>query len=319
VSRTLTIDTSRAADSRRPAGGAVRVRGRRGSALRRRNDLTALVLLIPCLVIFGLFSWWPIIRGLLIAFQRTNLIDPASWVGLRNFSVLFADPVLGQAVLNTLGFVGLALLIGFPLPLILASVMSTVRRRGGVFRVLAYLPVVIPPVVSVLLWKWFYDPDDGLFNNLAALVGLGPFPWLQSTHSAMISLVLESTWANMGTTVLIYLAAMVGVPAELYEAAEIDGASILARVWHVMLPQLRGVIGLMLLLQLINTMQVFTEPYVFTGGGPQNSTMTVILLVFQYAFVNGDYGEAAALSLLLAVALGIFSAIYLRATRAWSK
>ncbi|NUT32211.1 MAG: sugar ABC transporter permease [Hamadaea sp.] len=284
-----------------------------------RTELSAGLLLIPAVVIFGLFSWWPIVRGLLISFQHTNLVEPARWVGLDNFRALAADPLLGTAVGNTLLFVGLALLIGFPLPLVLAAVMSTVRRFGGVYRFLAYLPVVIPPVVSVLLWKWFYDPGSGLFNAVFGLAGLGPFPWLQSPDTAMVSLVLEATWAGMGGAVLIYLAAMVAIPGELYEAAESDGAGIARRIWHVMLPQLRPVIGLLLLMQLIGTIQVFTEPYVFTGGGPQDATVTVLLLIFRYAFQNGEYGQAAALSFLLAIALAVLSAVYLRATRSWSR
>ncbi|MEU0569096.1 sugar ABC transporter permease [Nonomuraea sp. NPDC005983] len=297
-----------------PASG--RTQGRR--ARLGRNTLTALVFLVPALVTFGMFSWWPIVRGLLISFQRTNLVDPATWVGLDNFAALFADPLLGTSVANTLLFVGLALLIGFPAPLLLATVMSTVRRGAGLYRFLVYVPVVIPPVVAILLWKWFYDPGHGLFNELLGLAGLGPYPWLDSPGSAMVSLVLQSTWAGMGGAVLIYLAAIVGVPAELYEAAQMDGASIWTRVWHITLPQLRPVIGLLLLMQLITTMQVFTEPYVFTGGGPDNATLTVLLLIFRYAFQDGDYGRAAALSFLLAIVLGLLSAAYLRATRSWS-
>ncbi|MFC7586503.1 carbohydrate ABC transporter permease [Nonomuraea antimicrobica] len=177
---------------------------------------------------------------------------------------------------------------------------------------------MVPPVVAILLWKWFYDPGHGLFNGLLGLVGLGPYPWLDSPGTAMVSLVLQSTWAGMGGAVLIYLAAIVGVPSELYEAAQMDGASIWTRVWHITLPQLRPVIGLLLLMQLISTMQVFTEPYVFTGGGPENATLTVLLLIFRYAFQDGAYGQAAALSFLLAIVLGLLSAVYLRATRSWS-
>jgi multiple sugar transport system permease protein len=283
-----------------------------------RNTLTALIFLIPALGIFGLFSWWPIIRGLLISFQRTNLVEPATWVGLDNFRALFADPLLGTAVRHTLLFVALGLVIGFPAPLVLAAVMSTVKRGSGVYRFLVYLPVVIPPVVAILLWKWFYDPGHGLFNEVLGLVGLGPFPWLESPRTAMLSLVLQSTWAGMGGAVLIYLAAIVGIPTELYEAVQMDGATIWSRIWHIMLPQLRPVIGLLLLMQLINTFQVFTEPYVFTGGGPDNATLTVLLLIFRYAFQDGNYGQAAALSFLLAIVLGVLSAVYLRATRSWS-
>lgn len=308
------------ATATRPAPAPVRRarvrRTGRGEGIRR--ELVAIGFLVPALLIFGLFAWWPILRGLLISFQETNLVDPAVWVGWQNFVAVFADPLVGVAVRNTLLFVGLAVLIGFPAPILLAAIMSTVRRGGGIYRVLAYLPVVIPPVVSILLWKWFYDPGSGLFNELFGLVGLGPFPWLQSPDTAMLSLVLESTWAGMGGAVLIYLAAMTAIPAELYEAAEVDGASIRQRIWHVMLPQLRPVIGLLLLLQLISTIQVFTEPYVFTEGGPENATLTVLLLIFRYAFQDGEYGQAAALSVLLAVVLAVLSAVYLRLTRSWS-
>ncbi|MER5275797.1 sugar ABC transporter permease [Streptomyces sp. NPDC002809] len=299
-----------------PAASAGRSGPRTGAL---RNQVTAWLFLVPTLLIFGLFAWWPIVRSLLISFQRTNLVDPAVWVGLDNFRAVFDDPLLGTAVQNTLLFVGLGILIGFPAPLVLAAIMSTVRRGGGVYRFLVYLPVVIPPVVAILLWKWFYDPGSGLFNSALGKVGLGPYPWLESSDSAMLSLVLEATWAGMGGAVLIYLAAMVGIPGELYEAAEVDGAGIWRRLWHIMLPQLRPVIGLLLLVQLINTVQVFTEPYVFTGGGPENSTLTVLLLIFRYAFQDGAYGQAAALSFLMVLTLALLSAVYLRATRSWSK
>ncbi|MFG1819282.1 carbohydrate ABC transporter permease [Kribbella sp. NPDC049174] len=289
---------------------------RRRATLRR--ELLGLVFLAPALLVFGLFSWWPILRGLLISFQRTNLVDPAVWVGLENFRAVLTDPLVGTAVWNTLLFVALGLVIGFPAPILLAALMSTVRRGAAAYRVLVYLPVVVPPVVAILLWKWFYDPGSGLFNQALGLIGLGPYPWLQSSQSAMLSLVLEATWAGMGGAALIYLAAMTGIPAELYEAAESDGAGIWRRIWHVMLPQLRPVIGLLLLLQLIGTIQVFTEPYIFTQGGPDNATLTILLLIFRYGFQDGEYGQAAALSVVLAIVLAALSAVYLRLTRSWS-
>jgi multiple sugar transport system permease protein len=137
----------------------------------------------------------------------------------------------------------------------------------------------------------------------------------------MPSLVLESTWANAGATVIIYLAALTGVNTELYEAASVDGASIWRKVWHITIPQLRGVLLLTMILQIIGTAQVFLEPYLFTSGGPANSTVTILLMIFNYAFGNslgGNYGSATALSLMLAGFLAIFSLIYLRLTRSWS-
>ncbi|MFD1537407.1 carbohydrate ABC transporter permease [Nonomuraea guangzhouensis] len=285
--------------------------------MTRPKGVAAALFLIPTVLVFGLFSWWPIIRSVVLGFQRTNLVEAATFAGLDNFHTLLADPLLGMAVRNTLLFTGLALLIGFPLPIFLAVLMSEMRRGSGLMRVLVYLPVVVPPVVAVLMWKWFYDPDSGLFNQLLGLAGLGPYPWLQSTGMAMPSLVLEATWAGAGGAVLIYLAALSGVPTELYEAAELDGASVWRRLWHVTLPQLRPILLIMLLLQVISTFQVFTEPFVLTDGGPEDSTVTVLLLIYRYAFVNGDYGTAAALSVSLAVVLAVLSAVYLRLTRTW--
>jgi multiple sugar transport system permease protein len=160
-----------------------------------------------------------------------------------------------------------------------------------------------------------------VFNTVLGWAHLGPYPWLQSQSWAMPSLVLESTWANAGATVIIYLAALTAVSPELYEAASVDGAGVLRKVWHVTLPQLRGVLLLTMILQIIGTAQVFIEPFLFTSGGPANATLTVLLQIYDYAFGNslgGDYGAATALSLMLAIFLAIFSLIYLRVTRSWS-
>ena len=286
----------------------------------RHGGISTFLFFVPLLFTFGYFAWWPILRSLALALQKTNLITEPTWVGLENFQRVLADPILGTAALNTLWFATLALVIGFPVPILLATLMAELRRTRQVASVLVYLPVIIPPVVAVLLWKQFYDPSpDGLFNAALGVVGLGPFPWLQDGATAMPSIVVQATWAGFGQSTIIYLAALMSIQSELYEAAEMDGARVFRRFWHVTLPQMRGIMLLMLLLQIIGTMQVFTEPFVMTGGGPENKTVTVLMLIYNYAFMQGDYGKATALSLLLAVVLSIVSAIYLRATRSWSK
>jgi len=298
---------------------------------RRRSPLTwvrsggptTLVFALPMIIIFGVFSVWPILRSVVMAFQETNLTGTAKWVGLDNFAWVLSDPDLPLAVGNTAYFALLALVFGFPIPLIGAVLMSEVKRLKGFFTTLAYLPAVIPPVVSVLLWRFFYDgAPTGVFNQLLGWIGLGPFPWLNDRWWAMPSLVLEATWAGAGGTVIIYLAALVGVPGELYEAAELDGAGIWRKIWHVTLPQLRGVLFITLILQLIATAQVFLEPYLFTGGGPNKATLTILLMIYNYAFgasLGSDYGAATALSMMLAAFLAIFSLIYFRLTRSWSQ
>ena len=289
---------------------------------RVRRSIGTAVFLTPMLVVFGLFSWWPIVKSVIMSVQETNLVTPPTFVGLDNFRAVLHDPNLGTAVHNTLWFALLALIFGYPVPLLAAVAMSDVRRARGLYALLAYLPVVVPPAVAVLLWKFFYDASPtGVFNTILGWVGLGPVPWLESSTWAMPSLVLEATWAAAGGTVIIYLAALVSVPPELYEAAEVDGAGILRKVWHVTMPHLRGIMLITLILQIIGTAQVFLEPYLFTNGGPDNSTLTVLLLVYDKAFSNttgGDYGQATALSLMLAVFLGLLSLVYFRVTRRWS-
>ncbi|SER24774.1 carbohydrate ABC transporter permease [Lentzea albida] len=288
----------------------------------RRGGLTTLLFLVPLLVVFGVFSWAPIVQSVVMSFQRTNLVGPVTFVGLDNFAQVLADPLLWTAVRNTLWFAVLALVFGYPIPLVAAVLISEVRHRRGLFSALAYLPVVVPPVVAVLLWKFFYDAGpSGVFNTVLGWAGLGPWQWLQDPGSAMPALVLEATWAAAGGTVIIYLAALAGVPAEQYEAAEIDGAGIWRKVWHVTLPRLRGVLLVTFILQIIGTAQVFLEPFLFTGGGPAGSTMTVLLLIYDYAFASslgGDYGAATALSIMLAAVLAVLSAVYLRVTKSWS-
>ena len=308
------------------SSAAVRV-----SRTRRRTPLTwirgggpaNLLFLLPMIVIFGVFSWGPIVESVVMSVQHTNFVTAPTFVGFDNFLALFRDPLVPIAVRNTAYFALLALIFGYPIPLIVAVLMSEVRRARGLFSALAYLPVVVPPVVSVLLWQRFYDASPrGLFNTILSWVGIGPQPWIQSAATSMPSVVLVATWAAAGSTVIIYLAALTSVPPELYDAAEVDGAGLWGKIWHVTLPQLRPVLLITFILQIIGTAQVFLEPFLLTFGGPANATLTILQLIYRYAFGSGigvDYGKATALSLLLAIFLALFSLLYFRLTRAWSQ
>jgi multiple sugar transport system permease protein len=298
------------------------VRRRIGGIRVSRDGLATVAFLLPLLVVFGLFAWFPILRAVVMSVQETNLVSTPTFVGIDNFARVLADPQFGTAVANTAWFALLALIFGFPVPIILAVLMSEVRRYRGLYSALAYLPVVIPPVVSVLLWRFFYDASaHGVFNTILGWVGIGPLPWLQDSGSAMPAIVIEATWAAAGATVIIYLAALLGVAPELYDAAEVDGASIWQKIRYITLPSIRTILFVTLILQLIATAQLFTEPLLFTGGGPANATLTVLLLIYRYAFQNslgGDYGMAAALSIMLAAFLAVFTAGYYWLTRSWS-
>ncbi|PVC93845.1 sugar ABC transporter permease [Streptomyces sp. CS147] len=297
----------------RPAG-SVPPRSRFAKNLRR--NLTAHGFLIGALICFALFSWYPMIREFFLAFQKTDNGE-VSWVGLDNLRTVVNDPVFWQAWKNTLLFTVLALVFGFLVPFVVALVINEFRHGKGYLRLLVYLPVMLPPVASVLLFKYLYDPGYGLLNELIGFFGLPEQQWLQDPDTSMLSVVVASTWMNMGGAALIYLAALQGIPGELYEAAELDGAGVLRKIWYVTIPQTRLILSLMLLMQIISTMQVFVEPFLLTGGaGPEGSTTTVVYLIYQYAFNFNNYGAAAALGLLLLVLLAGFSAAYVKLSRA---
>lgn len=318
---TTTLPERRVTASVPPPAPARRRARRTPLTWLRGGGLTNLLFVLPMLFVFFFFSWSPIVQSVIMSLQKTNLIV-SEWVGLENYATVLSDPELGRAVVNTLYFAVLALVLGFPLPLLMAVLMSEVKRGKGLYSALAYLPVVIPPVVAVLLWKFFYDASpNGVFNTVLGWVGIPPQPWLSSAAQAMPSLVLEATWAAAGGSIIIYLAALLSVPPELYDAAEVDGAGIWRKIWHVTLPQLRGILFIMLILQVIATAQVFLEPFLFTGGGPAGATKTVLLYIYDKAFRNslgGDYGEATAVSVLLAIVLTILSWLYFRLTNRWS-
>jgi multiple sugar transport system permease protein len=287
------------------------------SRLRRKitDNLLAYAFMIGGIACFAFFSWYPLVRGVVLSFQQVNFVTDPYWVGVDNFRNLFDDPLFWTAWKNTFYFTGLALVFGYGVPLAIAILLNELRHLTGFFRIAVYIPVMLPPIVGVLLFKYFYDPGNGLFNTVLRGVGLPESQWTQSPKTAMLSLILVSTWANMGGAVLMYLAALQSIPGELYEAAEMDGASVWRRLVHITLPQLRFIMLVLLLLQIIATMQVFIEPFQLTGTSNPD-TITVMVLIYRYAFtVNNDFGLAASMSVLLFVVLGTFSAIYLRLTR----
>jgi multiple sugar transport system permease protein len=292
-------------------------RVRRDSARRNavRRNVTAYGFLCGALICFAMFSWYPMVREVLLSFQKNNFVTDPVWVGFDNFRTVISDSAFVTAWVNTGIFTLLALVFGYGVPFAFAVILNELRHGRGYLRFVVYLPVMLPPAVSVLLFKWFYDPGPGLFNQILSSLHLPQLSWLDSGDTALISLVIVSTWMNLGSGTLIYLAALQTIPSELYEAAELDGAGLFRRLWHVTIPQTRLILLVMLLLQIIATMQVFIEPFMLTGGGPENATVTVAFLMYQYAFKFGNFGGGGALGLMLMVVLLVFSVAYLRLSR----
>jgi multiple sugar transport system permease protein len=297
--------------------------GRFGHRVRR--NLSAYAFLIGAVICFTFFSWYPIVREVIMSFQKAVYGGGYTWAGWRNYTRIIHDPMFWQAWRNTLEFTLLALVIGYAVPFGVAILLNELRHARGYLRILVYLPVMLPPASALLLFAYFYNPQYGLFNDILRLLHLPTSQWVLQpgtgfVSTAMISVVVASTWMNMGGATLIYLAALQNIPGELYEAAELDGAGLFSRIRHVTIPQTRLILILLLMLQVVATMQMFVESWVLTngGGGVGNNTQSVVMLIYQYAFAYSgasNYNSASALGVMLMLVLAVFSGGFLWATR----
>jgi multiple sugar transport system permease protein len=298
-----------------PGRRAVPAAGRRRGSRRRKaiDQLTGHGFLPGAVLCFAVFSWYPMVREFLMSFQHTRR-GVTIWVGWQNYTHVWHDPSFAAAWRNTGEFTVLALVFGYSLPFVIALVLNEFRHARGYLRAVVYLPVMLPPASALLLFRYAYDPSGaGIFNYLLHALHLPTSQWVQSRTMTVPSLVIASTWMNIGGSILIYLAALQNIPGELYEAAELDGAGILRRIWHVTVPQTRLILSLMFLLQVVATMQLFIEPLILAGGaGVQDSATSVVYLMYQHAFKQNDLNGAAALGVMLLVALAGFSAVYAR-------
>ncbi|MGN9774528.1 carbohydrate ABC transporter permease [Micromonospora sp. H33] len=290
---------------------------RRTSVARKvRDNLTGHTFLIGAVLCFVVFSWYPMVRGIVMSFQRTRRGE-TTWVGWDNYVRILDDPSFWTAWKNTFYFTVLALVLGYAVPFFVAILLNEFRHAKGYLRILVYLPVMLPPASALFLFKFYaYDPSEaGLFNAILKALHLPTSQWMQSPEMTMPAMVIASTWMNMGSAVLIYLAALQNIPGELYEAAELDGAGIWRRILHVTIPQTRLILALLAMLQIVATMQLFIEPLILANGaGAEDSATSVAYLIYQHGFFQNDLNGAAALGVIMLVVLAGFSAVYVRLT-----
>jgi multiple sugar transport system permease protein len=312
--------------AQRAAAPAVAGRRRPQALLpRARRNVGAWGFLIGAVLCFSFFSWYPIVREFIMSFQKPIYGGGYAFAGWSNYLRIFHDPTFWQAWRNTLEFTVLALVLGFALPFVVAIVLNELRHARGYLRALVYLPVMLTPASALLLFAYFYNPQYGLFDDILHILHLPTSQWVFQPgtgfiSTAMVSVVIASTWMNMGSATLIYLAALQNIPGELYEAAELEGAGILRRIRHVTIPQTRLILTLLLMLQVVATMQMFIESFVLTngGGGVGDNTQSVVMLIYQYAFAMSgasNYNSASALGVVLMLVLAVFSGGFLWATR----
>ena len=228
--------------------------------------------------------------------------------GLQNYYDIFNDRLLGTVLKNTLYYMFLGVVFGFWVPCVFALAISELRRFQGFVRVTAYLPNVIPVVVLYGVWRWLYDPV-GPINGFLSLLNFDKIHFMTDTRWSMLSIVLMETWQQFGAAMLIYLAGILSIPRDWYEAAEIDGADVWQRIRYITLPSIKNLLLLLFVLQLIATSQGYLSQMALLDGGPVHATRTYALHIIKYAFERHHYGIASALGVLMFFALVILAAI----------
>ncbi|MEZ5276512.1 MAG: sugar ABC transporter permease [Opitutaceae bacterium] len=287
-----------------------------------REALKGYAFILPWLLGFVLLTAGPMAYSLYLSFTASNLLSPPEWIGLENYRrMLVEDPLFYRSLFNTGFYAGLSVPLGLILSIALALILNAPVRGIGFFRTLFFLPSVTNMVAVAVLWTWIFNPEFGLLNSGLRVIGIdGPY-WMQSDAWAKPALILMSLW-TVGGQMIIFLAALQGVPSEMLEAAALDGAGRRRRFFAVTLPMISPAILFNLIMGLIGALQVFTQAFVMTGGvqpgsegGPNNSTLFVVLYIYKKAFQEFDMGYASAMSWGLFVIVITLTALAWRLSR----
>ncbi len=269
-----------------------------GLTLSQRRILNGYIFISPFILGFILWFLIPALVAAYLTFHRWNLISPPQFVGLANIERLFVDPLLPQSLKATFLYTVLSVPLGLVLSFFLALLINTKVRGIALFRTIYYLPSIVPAVANALLWAWMFNTEFGLINVVVRGLGGSKIAWLQEPSWAIPAFVLLSLW-GVGGSMIIFLAGLQGIPEIYYEAAEIDGAGRMEKMLYVTLPLMSPIIFFNLVIGFINSFQVFVIGYLVTNGGPQNSTLFLVLYIYRTAFQSQNMGYAATLSWLL--------------------
>lgn len=266
------------------------------------------IFIAVALIVFCMFTLYPVISAFIISFKKYRPLGSV-WIGLDNYKALLKDKLFAKSIKNTLVYtiftVPISLIISFTIALLIFPLKKWMQT---VFKAIYYLPAIASGVALSVVWLWIYDPmPTGLFNRLISIVGIDNQNWLGSSKTSMLSLLLMSWFSGHGTSIIIYIAALLGIPNSYFEAADLDGATVLNKLRYIVVPLLKPTTLFLLVTGIIGSFQVFMNAYMMTGGGPDNATTMVGLLIFNNAFIYSDFGKAAAQSLVLAAMIAVIS------------
>jgi multiple sugar transport system permease protein len=271
--------------------------------------------IMPSLLAFLIFSLYPMLDSIILSFQRLRLTG-REWVGLQNYERLLNEPAFFKILFNTFLYAVLIVPVGVLLSLVLAALIFRLPVAAQTFFKSAfYLPVVTSGVVLSIVWLYLYDPAFGLLNHLLGRIGIDPVLWLADPTFSLISIVIMYHASHWGGSIIILTASMGGIPKELYEAAAIEGASILRQVVSITVPLLKPALTYISILGTIASLQIFTEIFVMTRGGPNYATTNMVFSIYEYGFIRFDFGRASAVAIILLVITVTLAIIQFRVLR----
>ena len=273
--------------------------------------------ILPALIVFLLFKYYPILLGIFVTFFKYNIMNPpGTFVGFDNYIQAFKDPNFINAVINNMKFWVVMILINMFIPLILAIMVNEVRKLKTLVRTLYYIPAILPTVVVAVLWRYIWQPDYGLANYVLSWLNINPQLWLNDPNLVIWCMRIPNlviiAGLSAGMDFIIYLAALNNISHELYESSMIDGASFFARLRRITLPQLRSTIAMLLILNTINIFNLFDDVMIMTNGGPGRSSETMVLYAFQKAYKDGDYSYAITITTMAFIIVFALTVIQMR-------
>jgi multiple sugar transport system permease protein len=284
---------------------------------QRRQDLfTAFLCLLPWIVGFVCFTLGPMGYSFGLSFFDTDLLTGAHFIGLQNFTSLFTDELFVQSLKVTATYALISVPLGVATALAVAMLLNQKIVALSTWRTIYYMPSLISGVAVSVLWMQIFNPRMGLLNGFLALVGIEGPKWIFDSNWALPSLIIMSVW-GVGSTMLLYLAGLQGIPTELYEAAEIDGANSVRRFRHITVPMLTPTIFFNMVMGIIGAFQFFTQSYVMTGGGPNNATLSMVLFLYRKAFQQTRFGYASAVAWVLFAIIVTFTLLFVRSSNRW--
>lgn len=266
------------------------------------------------LVVYALFTAYPVVSAFLISFQEYKPLG-STYIGLDNYAETFRDDLFWKSIRNTIEYTVMTVPVNLLISFVIAILILPLRKQlQTTFKAVYYLPAVASGVTMSVVWLWIYDPlPEGILNQLIGFFGVHNQNWLGTSDTSMFSLVLMSWLSSHGTSIIIYLAALLGIDDSYYEAAELDGANFLQKLRYIVIPFLKPTTLFLLVTGVIGSFQVFQNAFLMTGGGPDNATTMVGLLIFNNAFKYFEFGEAAAQSLILTVIIATIALIQFKA------